>query len=484
MDLELLIGHPLDPRDLNDDQFGRLLDRLYESGCDNLFHDLAISVRTTFSLPASYVLHSDTTSHVLYGEYSACAESDVPLLQITYGYSKDKRPDLKQIMTGMLTDDDGLPISSTTLDGNTADCTYNEQMLSLLQSVYGSELQKYTYIADSKLMTKENLLALTQGEFPISFISRLPSNFSNKLSERMKCEAYEQDQWNFLGTCCATTPGKKAPVYDAVTIPTTVYGTDMYVHVYKTTDKSEKVEKKVVREREKLETEVKHVCKREFFCEADAIAEMNAFLASHSALLNEVELAVTQEVTVKKPRGRPGKEQKAPLEVVRWKIGMQGIQRKEESIAKEIEKASTFCLITNIPSTEKSSREILLLYKGQSHVENQFSILKQPVMAATIFLETPERIKALMTLIYFSALMHGILRVISRIELEKEETPPRWGKERRPLIRPTSETMLWILQMFRVVMENQEMRIEAKDPEMAKWLERILKIVRFDPEFM
>lgn len=41
-----------------------------------------------------------------------------------------------------------------------------------------------------------------------------------------------------------------------------------------------------------------------------------------------------------------------------------------------------------------------MLYKGQGHVERQFTLLKKPLVTSTIFLETPERIKALMTLLY------------------------------------------------------------------------------------
>ena len=161
-----------------------------------------------------------------------------------------------------------------------------------------------------------------------------------------------------------------------------------------------------------------------------------------------------------------------------------GIKRKEEVIEEEIRKKSTFSLLTTVSPEERSSREILLLYKGQNNVETQFSLLKEPVMAATIFLETPERIKALMMLIYVSVLMHGIIRVIAHIELEKEEKPPRWGYENRPLVRPTSHTLLRILGTFSLVSNGESLEIEAKDPGKAKELRKILEMVRFDPGFM
>lgn len=492
MNLELLTGHKTDPLteneitpdELNDDMFGRFLENLHEYGCKKLFHDFAVTVRTTFSLPASYVLHSDTTSHVLYGEYRSDDENEVPALRVTYGHSKDKRNDLKQIMTGMVTDGDGLPLFSIPLDGNFSDSVWNEMMISLLHEVYGPEFTKHTYIADSKVVNKKNILRLVQGDFPIPFISRLPQNFHSKLSETMKYKAYEQNKWDYLGTCCAHTPDTHAAVYYASLIPVTVYGFDMYVHVYKTTEKRAKIEKMVAKEHSALTAELEDICKRKFFCEEDAACEMNLFLSSHSHLMIEAELEVVQEVERKRPRGRPGKNPKPLQEIIRWRIEKLGITRKSEKIEHEIEKASTFCLITNVDPAKQSSRETLLLYKGQGHVERQFSILKRPVMAATIFLKKPERIEALMTMIYFGVLLHGILQVISRIELEKEEKPPRWGKERRPLVRPTSDAMLEILEEFKVVWREEEIMIEAKNNEMAKDLSKILRVIRFDPAYM
>jgi transposase len=490
MDLELLTGHKMDPLtgneirpdELNDDMFARLLDRLFETGCDNLFFDIAIAVRTTFSLPANYVLHSDTTSHVLYGNYPKSDENSS--LHITNGNSKDKHPELKQIMTGTITDGDGLLVYSMALDGNTADCTYNFQMISVLKTVFSSELKHLIYIADSKLINEKNVRALISGEFVIPFISHIPASFHDKLSETLRCTAYEQDAWEFLGSCCAYTPRIHTPVYYVTTLPVTLYGTDMYAHVYKTTEKRSKVEKRVLLEQEKLKKEVEKLCKEEFFCEADAVTAMNAFLQSHSKLMSEAELVVISEITLKKPRGRPGKNPKPAEEIVRWKMELVEIRRKEEEIEEEIRKKSTFSLLTPISPEEKSSREILLLYKGQNNVETQFSLLKEPVMAATIFLETPERIKALMMLIYVSVLMHGIIRVIAHIELEKEEEPPRWGYENRPLVRPTSHTILRILGTFSMVSNGKVIEIEAKEPRKAKELRKILEMVRFDPEFM
>ena len=182
IDLELLVGEPIDPSELNDDQFARLLDRIYESDCSILLLKIALSVRMTFNLPENGILHSDTTSHVLYGDYIP-EENTVPPIEITYGYSKQKRNDLKQVQTGMVTDGDGLIIYSSTLDGNKADCTYNNEVILKLKEIYGPEFSKYIYVADSKLLTEPNFTSLTQGASPIRFISRIPFPFRTLVSE-------------------------------------------------------------------------------------------------------------------------------------------------------------------------------------------------------------------------------------------------------------------------------------------------------------
>jgi hypothetical protein len=77
---------------------------------------------------------------------------------------------------------------------------------------------------------------------------------------------------------------------------------------------------------------------------------------------------------------------------------------------------------------------------GPCPVEHNFSVLKMPLLASTLFLERPERIEAMMTLLYFSVLMHGILQVISRSRIATCEEPLRLGTDNKPLIRPKSET--------------------------------------------
>ena len=270
IDLDLLVGEPIDPSELNDDQFARLLDRLYDADCSRLLLKVALSVRLTFNLPENVVLHSDTTSHVLFGDYIP-DEGEIPPISITYGYSKQKRNDLKQVQTGMVTDGDGLVIYSCTLDGNKADCTYNNEVILKLKGIYGPELSKYIYVADSKLLTEPNFNSLTEGDHPVRFISRIPENFSKKIAEKIRARAFEEDKWVDLGHCCNYPNTTGSSKYSVFTADVSVYGRPCYIHLYQTSDGEKKTLKAIEKAESSLKDSIDTLLKKEFACEPDAI---------------------------------------------------------------------------------------------------------------------------------------------------------------------------------------------------------------------
>ena len=485
MNLELLVGEPIDPTELNDDQFARLLDRIYDADCSRLFLKVSLSVRLAFNLPENIILHSDTTSHVLFGDYIP-DENDTPPISITYGYSKQKRNDLKQIETGMITDGDGLVIYTCTMDGNKADCTYNYEVIQKLKEIYGPEFSKYIYIADSKLLTEPNFNTLTQGDHPVRFISRIPENFSKKIAEKIRAKAFEEDNWVDLGHCCNYPNASESSKYSAFTTDVSVYGRPCYIHIYQTSDGEKKTLRAIEKAESSLNDSIETLLKKEFACQPDAIAEINRFTKEHSHDLVYVDLSVKKVEDFKRGRGRPGKNSKPPVLVVSWKIVCTEIKRNEQKIEEKRRKTSTFALLTNISPDDVSPRDILLHYKGQIKVENNFKLLKEPLLAATIFLEKPERIMALMSMLYCSVLMHGILRVITHIELEKCEVPPNINSNYRPLIRPSSDTMIWILSLYTLVSESVEdgHYIESVMHDRKKHIPILFQLTRFDLDFI
>lgn len=99
----------------NDDRLGRTLDALVPH-LEGIWQELVVRAIVTFDLDLSQLCY-DLTSVSFFGDYEAAE-------LITYGYSRDHRPDCKQIEIGAtVTAAGGVPIDYHMLAGNVADCT-------------------------------------------------------------------------------------------------------------------------------------------------------------------------------------------------------------------------------------------------------------------------------------------------------------------------------------------------------------------------
>ena len=91
------MGKGINAEDLNDDSLGRALDILFEKGLSNIFALISHVACHIFGISTSSA-HMDTTSFSMAGDFS---EEEENAVRITYGHSKDKRQDLKQIVVGL-----------------------------------------------------------------------------------------------------------------------------------------------------------------------------------------------------------------------------------------------------------------------------------------------------------------------------------------------------------------------------------------------
>ena len=97
------------------------IDHVYETGTQRIFSQLSLVALERFGIPKQHV-HFDTTSVNLYGDYRGAEDEEAPF-KITHGYSKDKRPDLKQFVLSLLCVDGNIPIVGKLKDGNASDKT-------------------------------------------------------------------------------------------------------------------------------------------------------------------------------------------------------------------------------------------------------------------------------------------------------------------------------------------------------------------------
>lgn len=97
-DTELLLGKEVTAKSFNDVNVGRFLDKVFDVGALKIFKEISIRAVSIFGLNCRHV-HFDTTSRSVFGDYDTYGNDP---FEITYGHSKDHRPDLKQFLISML----------------------------------------------------------------------------------------------------------------------------------------------------------------------------------------------------------------------------------------------------------------------------------------------------------------------------------------------------------------------------------------------
>ena len=108
-------------------------------------------------------LHNDSTSVRFGGRFrgaSAHPTGGRTAPAITTGYSKDHRPDLKQLRVILTTEaEGGVPVQFRVADGNTNDSTTHIETWNALRALAGRA--DFLYVADSKLCSRDNLDHIT-----------------------------------------------------------------------------------------------------------------------------------------------------------------------------------------------------------------------------------------------------------------------------------------------------------------------------------
>ncbi len=129
----------------------RALDFIYHHK-QNLQKDLFFKAINLFNQELDLVMF-DTTSLKYWGE-----GQNVELLQ--YGYSKEKRGDLKQLIIGILMTKEGLPVACEIFPGNTSDLKSFIYILEKLKQSY--KIGKLIWVADRGMVSTDNISRLNE----------------------------------------------------------------------------------------------------------------------------------------------------------------------------------------------------------------------------------------------------------------------------------------------------------------------------------
>jgi transposase len=117
-----LMGAEIKAEQLNDDTLSDALDRLYEAGVTELFAQVARQACEHYEIEHGFH-HLDSSSFHLHGQYPGDSEPS-KAITIRHGYSRDHRPDLKQVVVNLITRHQGaIPVWLEVLSGHSSDKT-------------------------------------------------------------------------------------------------------------------------------------------------------------------------------------------------------------------------------------------------------------------------------------------------------------------------------------------------------------------------
>ncbi|QEI41037.1 transposase from family IS1634 (plasmid) [Dolichospermum sp. UHCC 0315A] len=449
---EHLIGTGVKPEYLNDDKLGRVMDKLFIKGLDTIFFIIALKAAQKFGVSLS-TSHLDSSSMHVHGQYNTSlpfvifesqkvgnnqeleelAVKSPKEITITYGYSRDHRPDLKQFIIEMICSGDGdIPIFLKLASGNQADSSCFGQ----IAVEYQKQLEVNSLmVADAALYTESNLKMMSE----LRWLCRVP--LSIKAAKTLISTLAESE---FIDS---TIPG-----YKLASKIQNYAGIEQRWLVVQSQERKEsdlhKLTQKITKAESKAVQDLKKLSQERFACVADAIKALSK-LSKQFKYHQIHESTVTQVKSNKKDTSGE----------ISYQISAT-VSQDESKINTELLSAGRFIIATNVlDSQELSNDSMLSEYKAQQSCERGFGFLKDPLFFAdSIFLKSPERIESLGMIMGLCLLVYTLAqRHIRNALLESKSTiKNQLGKAtNRPTLR-------WIFQCFQcihLVTLNQEKHI-------------------------
>jgi transposase len=442
---ELLGLGPEQFANLSDDRIGRALDRLFEADRTALVTEVVLGLGKHFGVRFDR-LHNDSTSISFCGQYRAANGRKLrghSAPAIAYGFSKDHRPDLKQLLFILTVEGtSGVPVAFRCADGNTEDSTTHLQSWNTLRAVAGGA--DFLYVADSKLCVFDTLITIDRAGG--RFLTVLP---------RVRREDTSFREW------LQTNTAPWELIWDRDN-PRRRDGPRDRWYVYKP-DLPSKEGWPVIWVWSTLLTLHQAASRdRRLAAAVEALRELKQRLAAprgRRPKADEVDLRVAQildqyhiarylkvtrlqrehSVYKQQRRGRPSKDTAYRKLTKRrydieWSID-------EAIVAYDQKSDGCYPLLTNDRSL--SPAQVLAAHKAQPKIEKRFEQLKSVHEIAPVYLHNEGRIEALFTLYFFALVVQALIERELRQAMQArniEELP--LYPEQRLTRRPTTEQVL------------------------------------------
>lgn len=411
---------------LRDDRLGTCLARLFDATTPQLLLAIVRNAVDEFHVSLDE-LHNDSTSVAFHGQYSTAREPTIqrgrPRPAITWGHSKDHRPDLKQLLfTLTLANDGGVPLYFDVDCGNTSDDVTHRRSWDLLASLVGGP--EFLYVADCKLASLDNLRHIaTRGG---RFITVLPGARREDLAFRRRLR--EQPASIVWAPCWIRSADPDDPEREPEDVLRVCAQEEVSADGYRllwfhsrrkaTLDEAARSHRcqRAILELQELQGRLSSPRTR-FRERAPVEHEVQQILETRQvASLLKCEIVQHEKESFHKVgRGRPAGNSKYQRKVtlrftLAWSVD-------DSSWRNAQAEDGVFPLLTN--DRQLTPRQVLEAYKRQPKIEKRFSQLKSDFDLAPVFLKSPERVVGLFTIYFLAMLVQALIERELRAALAK-----------------------------------------------------------------
>jgi len=472
---------PTEAQRLCDDTLGRALDQLFLADRAALVTDVVVTMSRRFAVRLDE-LHNDSTTVRFAGQYRAargrrCWGKQAPW--ITYGFSKDHRPDLKQLLFILTTSaDGGVPVQFRCANGNTNDSiTHIESWEALRQAAGRAD---FLYVADSKLCSYENMTHIDgQGG---RFVTVMPRSRKEDEWFRRWVQTHEvawEQVWDRPNPRRRYGPRDRWYVHRCE-LPSQegwpviwVYSTLLALHqrqrrleqLQQATEELADLDRRLQGPRPRRR--VRHELAQQV---RDILERLHVAEYVHVEFWTEERHCFRQE-----HRGRAGPETRFRRQTqrrvrLRWTLQQPRIDYDQKT-------DGMYPLLTN--DRQLTPRQVLEAHKRQPCIEKRFEQLKSVHEIAPVFLKSEARIEAFFFLYFLALLLQALAERQLRQGMQRAgiEELPLYPEERN-CRRPTFLQMLRLFSLAeRHVLRKNEAVVQVFPPPLSELQRQVLHLL-------
>jgi transposase len=380
----------IEAEQMHDTRIGRTLDDLHPH-LGAIWQDVAVHAILEYDIDLRF-LHYDITSIYFEGEYT---ESE----KISYGYSRDHRPDAKQVNLGVnVTSETGIPLGYRVLAGRTADRTTPLENMKALRSLLdrpelAERERDFLLVSDRAMLDRDVVVAYAEKQ--IRWLG--PLTVGESLREVMDAVPDQELEDHLLTYRPVNQPKDEPSRYYGVLRLTTIEYEGEQVPLQVLVVKSRT---KIKLDRDRRQTYLDRLISR---------------LEEIQGMLNTRRYKRRDYAWSQIEKARHGNRAKAVVDVEL--TGEDGslelsFQVNEEKLAQAEARDGRYLLGTN--DFDLSADEMLTRFKKQEVVERRIKVVKGPIRLRPVFLHKEERIEGLVFVAMLALLVYTILEMLCR----------------------------------------------------------------------